>query len=193
MSISRRWRRVRSDRREVPRPVAAARAPPPSRHRPTGGGAQGAASAREDGRHRRCALAPHRDGTRWHGRIVQGACHLPTQARSSLPDFQPSDMMIEANTLALPGIRHAFFTRRGGVSDGVYASLNGGIGSRDGPAQVADNRARMAAALGVEPDRLLTAHQIHSPHVVVARRRGRSKRARAPTPSSPARAGLRSA
>jgi YfiH family protein len=75
-------------------------------------------------------------------------------------------MIIKAETLTLPGIRHAFFTRQGGVSAGVYASLNGGIGSRDSADQVADNRARMAAALGVEPDRLLTAYQIHSPHVV---------------------------
>ena len=75
-------------------------------------------------------------------------------------------MIIKAETLSLPGIRHAFFTRQGGVSAGVYASLNGGIGSRDSADQVADNRARMAAALGVEPDRLLTAYQIHSPHVV---------------------------
>src|SRR6185437_14182903 len=75
-------------------------------------------------------------------------------------------MIIKAETLTLPGIRHAFFTRQGGVSGGVYASLNGGIGSRDSADQVAQNRARMAAALGVEPDRLLTAYQIHSPHVV---------------------------
>jgi len=76
--------------------------------------------------------------------------------------------MIEAQSLALPGIRHAFFTRQGGVSGGLYASLNGGIGSRDSVANVAENRARMAAALAVEPNRLLTAHQVHSPHVVVA-------------------------
>src|SRR5271169_4568566 len=75
-------------------------------------------------------------------------------------------MIIQAETLALPGVRHAFFTRRGGVSAGVYASLNGGTGSRDSANLVADNRTRMAAALGVGPDRLLTAYQIHSPHVV---------------------------
>jgi YfiH family protein len=68
---------------------------------------------------------------------------------------------------ALPGIRHGFFTRAGGVSDGVYASLNGGIGSDDAPGKVAENRARMAASLGVAPDHLITAYQIHSPHVVV--------------------------
>ncbi len=67
---------------------------------------------------------------------------------------------------ALPGIRHAFFTRAGGISDGVYTSLNGGTGSNDAPAHVAENRARMAAALGVAADRFLTAHQIHSPEVV---------------------------
>jgi polyphenol oxidase len=69
---------------------------------------------------------------------------------------------------ALPGIRHAFFTRDGGVSGGVYASLNGGTGSNDAPALVAENRARMAAALEVAPERFLTAYQIHSPEVVVA-------------------------
>jgi polyphenol oxidase len=77
-------------------------------------------------------------------------------------------MMIKAATLALPGIRHAFFTRAGGVSNGLYASLNGGIGSHDDAGHVAENRARMAAALSVAPDCLLTAYQIHSPHVVVA-------------------------
>jgi len=75
---------------------------------------------------------------------------------------------IEAETLALAGIRHAFFTRQGGVSGGLYESLNGGIGSRDSAAHVAENRARMGAALTIEPENLLTAYQIHSPTVVVA-------------------------
>jgi YfiH family protein len=77
-------------------------------------------------------------------------------------------MMIQAPTLTLSSIRHAFFTREGGVSGGLYASLNGGVGSRDDAGHVAENRARMAAVLGVEPHCLLTAYQIHSPHVVVA-------------------------
>lgn len=77
--------------------------------------------------------------------------------------------MLQAAILApLANIRHAFFTRSGGVSPGVYASLNGGVGSNDRPENVAENRARMAAILGVSPDRLLTAYQIHSPDVVVA-------------------------
>ncbi len=79
--------------------------------------------------------------------------------------------MLQAASLAkLARVRHAFFTREGGVSRGVYATLNGGIGSSDAPESVAENRARMAAALGVAPDRFLTAYQIHSPDVVVADR-----------------------
>jgi polyphenol oxidase len=77
-------------------------------------------------------------------------------------------MMIEASTLALDGIRHGFFTREGGISGGFYASLNGGIGSNDSPAHVVENRTRMAAAIGVAPNRFVTAYQIHSPQVVVA-------------------------
>jgi len=77
--------------------------------------------------------------------------------------------MIQAPALAaLPGIRHAFFTRAGGVSTGLYASLNGGIGSRDAAENVAENRARMAAALGVRPQWLLTVDQTHSADVVTA-------------------------
>ena len=75
---------------------------------------------------------------------------------------------IEAKALVCPGIRHAFFTRHGGVSEGVYASLNGGWGSRDARANVIENRARMAAAIGVQPEALLLAYQIHSADVVVA-------------------------
>jgi YfiH family protein len=76
--------------------------------------------------------------------------------------------MLQAASLAkLTPIRHAFFTRDGGVSQGVYATLNGGVGSNDARDKVTENRARMAAALGVTPDRLLTAYQIHSPNVVI--------------------------
>jgi YfiH family protein len=69
---------------------------------------------------------------------------------------------------AIPGLRHAFFSREGGVSEGVYAGLNGGIGSNDDAANVAENRRRMAEQMGVAPDRLLTLYQVHSPDVVVA-------------------------
>ena len=77
--------------------------------------------------------------------------------------------MLKAKNLeALDGIRHAFFTREGGVSSGVYEGLNGGTGSNDKPEHITENRARMAAAVGVKPENFLTAYQIHSPDVVVA-------------------------
>jgi YfiH family protein len=69
---------------------------------------------------------------------------------------------------AIPGLRHAFFTRDGGVSDGIYAGLNGGLGSNDDPADIRENRRRMADAMGVRPEHLLCAHQVHSPDAVVA-------------------------
>jgi polyphenol oxidase len=69
---------------------------------------------------------------------------------------------------AVPRLRHAFFSRDGGVSEGIYAGLNGGIGSNDDPTKVAENRRRMAQHLGVPREHLLTAFQIHSPDVAVA-------------------------
>jgi YfiH family protein len=79
--------------------------------------------------------------------------------------------MLQAASLSgLPGIRHAFFTRTGGVSTGCYESLNGGTGSDDVPERVTENRARMAAAVGVTATRLITAYQIHSPTVVTTDR-----------------------
>ncbi|WP_315835134.1 peptidoglycan editing factor PgeF [Bradyrhizobium prioriisuperbiae] len=68
---------------------------------------------------------------------------------------------------AVPGLRHAFFTREGGVSNGIYASLNGGLGSNDDQTHVAENRRRMAETLGVAPSHFLTAYQVHSPDVAV--------------------------
>jgi YfiH family protein len=69
---------------------------------------------------------------------------------------------------SVPGLRHAFFSRDGGVSEGIYAGLNGGLGSDDDPHHVLENRRRMAAKMGVEPEHFLTAYQIHSPDVAVA-------------------------
>jgi YfiH family protein len=78
-------------------------------------------------------------------------------------------MLMSSDVLfAVPGLRHAFFTREGGVSDGIYAGLNGGLGSSDVPANVLENRRRMAERMGVAPDHFLSLHQIHSPEVVVA-------------------------
>jgi polyphenol oxidase len=76
-------------------------------------------------------------------------------------------VIISAPTLRLPGLRHGFFNRHGGVSDGPYATLNGGLGSRDRAASIAENRERIAQALGVNPQALLTAYQTHSPDVVI--------------------------
>ena len=64
---------------------------------------------------------------------------------------------------ALRGLTHGFFTREGGVSSGIYASLNGGMGSADAAEAVAENRARIAATLGVET--LVSLHQVHSDRV----------------------------
>jgi YfiH family protein len=69
---------------------------------------------------------------------------------------------------AIPGLRHAFFTREGGVSGGIYEGLNGGLGSNDDAAHVAENRRRMAEQMGVAPVRFLSLHQIHSPDAVIA-------------------------
>jgi polyphenol oxidase len=77
-------------------------------------------------------------------------------------------MKLESPLLsAVPGLRHAFFSRDGGVSDGIYAGLNGGIGSNDDPAKVAENRRRMAEQMGVTTDHFLTLFQVHSPDAVV--------------------------
>ncbi|QCI63741.1 peptidoglycan editing factor PgeF [Phreatobacter stygius] len=78
-------------------------------------------------------------------------------------------MRVSSSALsALPGIRHAFFTREGGVSEGIYGSLNAGIGSNDAPENVRENRRRMTEALGVADNALISCFQIHSPDVVVA-------------------------
>jgi len=75
-------------------------------------------------------------------------------------------MIVTSSLLSgLPGLRHAFFTREGGVSEGIYESLNGGLGSNDDPARVHENRRRMAQALKVEPSHFLTVYQVHSPDV----------------------------
>ena len=66
------------------------------------------------------------------------------------------------------GVRHAFFTRHGGVSTGLYDSLNVGRGSRDEPDDVAENRRRAAACFGQPAERLLTCYQIHSAQALIA-------------------------
>ena len=70
---------------------------------------------------------------------------------------------------ASAGIRHGFFTRVGGVSQGIYQGLNIGTGSADDQDLVRENRRRVAAWMGVEPNHLLTVHQVHSPDAIVVR------------------------
>jgi polyphenol oxidase len=75
-------------------------------------------------------------------------------------------LMLRASNLAdVPGIAHAFFGRRGGVSTGIYASLNCGPGSNDDPNSVAENRRRALAELdgGAE---LATLYQVHGTQVM---------------------------
>ena len=63
-------------------------------------------------------------------------------------------------------IRHGFFTAKGGVSTGVYKSLNCGFGSQDDRARIEENRRRVAASLGFKPDRMFGLLQNHSPDCV---------------------------
>jgi YfiH family protein len=70
------------------------------------------------------------------------------------------------NLSQLPGIAHGFFGRQGGVSEGIFASLNCGPGSGDVREHVMENRNRVSKALGGA--KLLTLHQIHSPNAVIA-------------------------
>jgi len=75
--------------------------------------------------------------------------------------------MLTANALeTLSHVRHGFFTRQGGISKGIYEGLNCGLGSDDDKGAVIENRARVAASLGVARQNLLTVHQIHSADVI---------------------------
>jgi len=78
------------------------------------------------------------------------------------------DVFLECpNLSAISTIRHGFFGRKGGVSEGIYASLNCGYGSGDSLKNVRENREIVAAALGVDGADLCTVSQIHSPKAVI--------------------------
>ncbi len=71
------------------------------------------------------------------------------------------------NLRDLSGISHGFFGSRGGVSKGIYQTLNCGQGSKDDPDHVASNRQIVAADLGVNADHLLSPYQVHSPTALI--------------------------
>ncbi len=64
-------------------------------------------------------------------------------------------------------IRHGYFTRAGGVSEGLYRGLNVGLGSQDDRAHVEENRARVSGWFGADVTRLATVHQVHSPDAIL--------------------------
>jgi len=82
-------------------------------------------------------------------------------------DFVKPPVLTHGLLEVVPGVRHGFFTREGGVSMGIYRSLNCGVGSRDDRALVYKNRSRAAAVLGVAPGRLVTPYQVHGTNAVI--------------------------
>jgi len=77
-------------------------------------------------------------------------------------DMSPLPPRILHPLLDLPNIQHGFFTRQGGVSQFPYDSLNVGLGSKDRPEAITENRRRVAGAFGQPEERLLSLYQIHS-------------------------------
>jgi polyphenol oxidase len=76
-------------------------------------------------------------------------------------------MMLRGEALDDPPVRHGFFTREGGVSEGRYASLNCGLGSGDDPERVRENRTLAMRRLELATGSLVTAYQVHSARVAV--------------------------
>jgi len=91
----------------------------------------------------------------------------------------PASPLLSPDLASLPGIRHGFFTRVGGISQGIYASLNCGPGSSDDPAAVAENRQIAMTALGLEGKALQTVHQVHGREVLTITEPMGSQRPRA--------------
>lgn len=75
-------------------------------------------------------------------------------------------MKLESDALKLDGLAHGFFTREGGISEGIYAGLNIGLGSDDKREHVLENRNRVAATFGTDAAQLVSPYQIHSPDVI---------------------------
>jgi len=81
---------------------------------------------------------------------------------------QPPKIVACPEFSLLSNIKHAFFTRKGGASDGIYSSLNLGNGSNDTPQNVEKNREIAMELFGSPPNNLHTLYQIHSNNVIVA-------------------------
>ncbi len=75
---------------------------------------------------------------------------------------------VRGESLEGSGVAHGFFLRTGGVSEGIFASLNCGRGSGDDRACVEENRVRTARALGIRSEALIGPHQVHSAKAVIA-------------------------
>ena len=88
-------------------------------------------------------------------------------AAMTLPVPLSCDVLARAAQEHAHPILHGFFTRKGGVSQGIYKGLNVGLGSNDDRAAILENRRRVAAFLGSRGDELVTVHQVHSPDVAV--------------------------
>lgn len=84
------------------------------------------------------------------------------------PDTLGAESVTAPQLAALPGIRHGFFTRRGGMSGGCLCQPQLGVGSGDSLPLVLNNRARVASALGVRRERLVSPYQVHGAVVAVA-------------------------
>lgn len=85
----------------------------------------------------------------------------------SIPELAEADVVNAASLSAIEGLRHGFFTRRGGISEGLYAGLNAGIGSQDDPGRVRANRRAAVRYLGIDAEGPQTPWQVHSPDVAV--------------------------
>ncbi|HET7412224.1 MAG TPA: peptidoglycan editing factor PgeF [Pararhizobium sp.] len=94
------------------------------------------------------------------------------------PRLQPVESPLLASAAA-NGIRHGCFTRQGGISTGIYASLNVGLGSGDERAHVLENRERVCRWFGAAAESLVTPHQVHSADVIVVDRPFEGERPRA--------------
>jgi len=87
--------------------------------------------------------------------------------KANWPVTRPAPILCERLDALSPAIVHGFFTRAGGVSDGVFEGLNVGLGSGDCRDHVLENRRRVADWLGAPAEMLAAPHQIHSPDVAV--------------------------